>query len=396
MRQLVQNDGAVVLRRRARSALSLFVAVMLSTVVLIHGRVALGEPQAGRDAYARALELEAAGNDAAAITMLWEAAGLAPRDADIQNHLGEALERLGALDAAADAYQHAISVRPGFRKATNNLVLVLVKAGRGPEAIDRARALVASAPNDPDAQFTLGLALSEQDVTEAIATFRRVVSMAPRHALARYNLALALRRVDRLPEALAELDRAIAIEARPQPYYQLGVIYLHQGELTRAARALREAIHLDARYADAYSALGAVHTAQGDWASAASALREAIRLRPDLWTARYALANVLQRSGDEQAAAKERADGDRLRQEASALQEGNALTAVGIARLTAGDLLPALDVFRRATAACPSCATAHNQLGRTLQRLGEKEAAKSAFARARQLNPALIPPPDFP
>jgi tetratricopeptide (TPR) repeat protein len=371
------------------------VLVAVSTMLMAYGGEAFTEPQAGRASYARALELEAAGNDAAAITLLWEAAGLAPRDAEIQNHLGEALERMGALDAAADAYQHAVIAQPGFRKATNNLVLVLVKAGRGPEAVEHARQLVASAPNDPEAQFTLGLAQSEQDVTESMATFQRVLSMAPRHVLARYNLALALRRVDRLRDAIAELDRAIAIEPRPQAYYQLGVIYLHEGELPRAAQALREAIRLDQRYADAYSALGAVLTAQGDWTGAAAALRQAIARRPDLWTARYALANVLQRTGDEAGAARERADGDRRRQEAAAFQEGNALTAVGIARLEAGEVLAALDVFRRATTACPACAPAHYQLGRTFQRLGQRDAARSAFARARQLNPALVPPPDY-
>jgi tetratricopeptide (TPR) repeat protein len=395
---LVQNDDAMV--RCFVVSASLLSALSAPSASELPARSASAlsarsASQSGRQAYARALELEAAGNDGAAITLLWEAAGLSPRDAEIQNHLGEALERLGALDAAADAYQQAIAARPGFRKATNNLVLVLAKAGRGPDAIQRARALVASAPGDPDALFTLGLALSEQDVTEAITTFQRVLSVAPRHALARYNLALALRRVDRLPEAIAELDRAIAIEARSQPYYQLGVIYLHQGDLTRAANALRDAIRLDDRYADAYSALGAVLTAQSDWAGAASALRQAIVLRPDLFTARYALANVLLRTGDAAGAARARADGDRLRLEAAALQEGGALTAVGIAKLDAGELLPALDMFRRATAACPSCAPAHYQLGRTLQRLGEKEAARTAFARARQLNPALVPPPDY-
>ena len=39
--------------------------------------------------YARAVELEAQGNHAAALSLLWEAAGLAPKDADIQNRLGE-------------------------------------------------------------------------------------------------------------------------------------------------------------------------------------------------------------------------------------------------------------------------------------------------------------------
>jgi tetratricopeptide (TPR) repeat protein len=163
----------------------------------------------------RAVELEAQGNHIAALPLLWKAAELAPTDADVQNRLGEALERIGALDAAVEAYRRAVSDRPAFRKASNNLILALVKAGKGSEAFERARALVAAAPDDPDRVFTLGLAQSEQDVSEAIKTFRRVLELAPRHALARYNLALVLKRADRLPEALDELGRALAIEPRP-------------------------------------------------------------------------------------------------------------------------------------------------------------------------------------
>ena len=230
-----------------------------------------------------------------ALALLWEAAGLAPRDADVQNRLGEALERMGALDAAVDAYR-----RGGGRasrtsgRPSNNLILALVKAGKGPEAVERARALVAAAPDDPDRRFTLGLAQSEQNVNDAVASFRRVLELAPRHALARYNLALVLRRADRLPEALDELHRTLAIEPRPEAHYTLGVIYWHQGELDRAADALRAAIAAEPRYADAHDTLGAVLRARRDWAGAAASLRRAIALRPDLAGAHYTLGQVLQ------------------------------------------------------------------------------------------------------
>jgi len=120
-----------------------------------------------KSAYARAVDLEAEGNDPAALSLLWQAAGLAPRDADVQNRLGEALQRLGALDAAVDAFQRALAARPDSQKAANNLILTLVQAGRGPEALKQARAFIAASPGDPDRYFTLGLAQSEQDLIVA-------------------------------------------------------------------------------------------------------------------------------------------------------------------------------------------------------------------------------------
>ena len=351
------------------------------------------EPSNARDAYARAIELESRGNQSGALALLWYAAGLAPRDADVQNRLGEALERIGALDAAIDAFRRAIAERPAFRKADNNLILTLVKAGRGPEAIARARALVSAAPDDPDRIFTLGLAESEQDFAAAITTFRRVLQLEPKHTLARYNLALVLKRADRLPEAIEALQRALEIEPRPEALYTLGVIYWQQGDTARAARALRDAVGVDPRYADAHYTLGAVLAARNDWRAAADALRRAIALRPDLPGAHYSLARVLQQSGDATGGASEFDEAERLRKRAQAEREAGVWTAVGSRTLERGDLTGALDQFRRATAVFEEYAPAHFHMGLVLQQLGQTEPAKAAFDRAAQLNPGLVRPP---
>jgi Flp pilus assembly protein TadD len=60
-----------------------------------------------------------------------------------------------------------------------------------------------------------------------------------------------------------------------------------------------------------------------------------------------------------------------------------------------GDLLGALDCLRRATTVFEGYAPAHYQMGRVLSQLGEREAARVAFARAHALNPSLVPPKDL-
>lgn len=328
------------------------------------------------------------------LSRLWEAAARAPQDADVQNRLGEALERIGALDAALDAYRSALSARPDFRKASNNLILALVKAGKGKEAVQRARALADAAPGDPDRHFTLGLAQSEQNVSDAIVSFRRVLAIAPRHTLARYNLALVLTRADRLPEAIDELERALAIEPRAEVHYTLGVNYWHQGDAERAARELRAAVAARPDYADAHYTLGAVLKSVRDWKGAAASLRRAIALRPDLPAAHYTLGQVLQVSGDARGARDHLAEAERLRLRAQAEQEAGVWTSVGIKQLEAGEPTAAVESFRRAIGVFEPYAPAHYQLGRALQRLNRAEEARAAFARARQLNPSLIPPPE--
>jgi tetratricopeptide (TPR) repeat protein len=369
-------------------------AILFATLLTAQASVDAGQEATarGRQAYERAIELEDQGNYAAALSLLWEASGLAPRDAEVQNRLGEALERVGALDAAVDAYRRAIAERPAFRKASSNLILALVKTGKGPEAVERARALVAESPGDPDRYFTLGLAQSEQDVDAAIQAFRKALELAPRNTLARYNLALVLRRADRLAEALAELERALAIEPRPEPHYTMGIIYWHQGDLDRAAAALRAAVAAEPKYADAHDALGSVLKALRDWSGAAASLRRAIALRPDSPAPHYTLGLVLQLSGDEPGAQTELAEAERLRRTAELEREALVWTSVGIQKTGSGDLAGALDCFRRATSVYEPYAPAHYQMGLVLDRLGQHDASRSAFERARQLNPSLVSP----
>jgi tetratricopeptide (TPR) repeat protein len=285
----------------------------------------------------------------------------------------------------------AVQEKPDFRKASNNLILALVKVGRGEEAVERARALVAAEPKDPDRYFTLGLAQSEQNINDAIASFRRALELAPKHTLARYNIALALNRSDQLSASVDELKQALAIDPQPQIHYTLGVIYWHQGDFDRAVTELKAAIAQQTNYPDAHYALGSVLKARKDWKGAADALRRAIALRSDSPT-HYTLAQVLQQSGDETGAKAEFAESERLRQRAEADQRASVWTTVGTQKLDAGDFTAALDLFRRATTASDRYAPAFYQMGRALQGLGRDREAREAFSRAATLNPGLVPP----
>jgi tetratricopeptide (TPR) repeat protein len=370
------------------------IAVVLLAVLTTHAFLGAGqdEHQRARHLYARAVELEAHSNWPAALSLLWEAAGLAPRDAEVQSRLGEALERIGALDAAIAAYRLSLAERPDSRKTSTSLILALVKAGQGGEAVERARAMSAAAPRDPERLFTLGLAQSDVNVDDAIGTFRRVLDLAPGHVLARYNLALVLKRTDRLEDALGELDRALAIEPRPEVHYTRGIIYWHRGDLDRAASALRDAIAMQPRYVEAHSALGSVLNAKRDRAGAAAALRRAITLAPEMPATHYTLAQVLRTAGDERGAGNALAEAERLRSRRESEQEATMWTSAGTEKFNRGDLTGALALFQRATTASDHYAPAFYQMGRALQGLGQPDAARRAFAKASELNPSLVPP----
>jgi superkiller protein 3 len=132
--------------------------------------------------------------------------------------------------------------------------------------------------------------------------------------------------------------------------------------------------------------------ARKDWKGAVAALRRAISLKPGMAAYHYSLAQVLDAAGDATGAQAELAEADRLRRQAELVQEAGVWAAVGSQKLQQGDLLAALDCYRRATARDDSYAPAHYQMGVVLQRLGEPDAARAAFTRAHQLNPSLVPP----
>jgi len=249
---------------------------------------------------------------------------------------------------------------------------------------------VASA--DADRWFTLGLAQADVDVDAAIGSFQHAIALDPRHGLARYNLGLVLYHADRVPAALGALQAALAIEPRPEVHYTLGIIYWHEGELDRAVEALTAATAANPEYADAFLALGTVLSARGNVKGSISALERAIRLRPDLPAPHIVLARTLTAAGDEGGARRESAEADRLRSLADNAQKAAALTAAGVQRLDAGDDVNAADCFRRAIQTFEAFAPAHYQLGRALDRLGQRDAARAEYTRAQQLNPALVPP----
>ena len=121
-------------------------------------------------------------------------------------------------------------------------------------------------------------------------------------------------------------------------------------------------------------------------------MRRAITLAPDLPAPHIVLAQTLTLAGDEAGARQESLEADRLRTRSQQAQEASTWSAVGAQKLDAGDAAAAADYFRRATQAFDGFAPAHYQLGRALERLGQHDAARAAFARAQQLNPALVPP----
>ena len=347
-----------------------------------------------RDAYTRALALERQGNRL----------GRARRSSGMPRALRPTIpisrthsERRSTASAHSTPRLTRSAVRspnaPGFRKAANNLILTLVKAGQGEEAVARAKALVAEAPqrcgpllHPGPCRVGTGCRCRDRDVPPRARTSN------PRHTLARYNLALVLKRADRLPEAVDTLDARGGNRAAPRgvlhPWRDLLATGGHRRRCARTARGGRGGSAATARPITRWVP---------SWPSgrsgraAADALRRAISVAARTGRrARHARAgaSAVRRHGSRDARNLPK------RNACVAAPRSSRKPACG-RRSGAGRRKRQPHRARSISSAGPppsskEYAPAHYQIGLVLERLGQKDAARAAFARAAQLNPGLV------
>ncbi len=131
-------------------------------------------------------------------------------------------------------------------------------------------------------------------IADAIALLREVAGAEPDEAAVRRELAAALAEAGDSDAAIAEYQRALAIDdASPEAHNDVGLLYLRRGDHERAAAAFERATRLDPESAAAWHNLGLLHVARGERAAAERAYRTALEHDPRLIEAWGNLAALL-------------------------------------------------------------------------------------------------------
>lgn len=201
----------------------------------------------------------------------------APKFADLRYNRGLALAGLGRNDDALQAYLQALTLKPAYADARLNLGLLLHAMERKDDAIGAFRAMTQVAPNDARGFYNLGACLEKSlpkapeaarpaIAEEARAAFTRALALDPDNpdahfafanlhsflgeyplAIPRLKVALSFKptwhdawnnlgsqyeALGRRDEALAALDRAVALAPDdPAPIVNRGMTYLVMGRL---------------------------------------------------------------------------------------------------------------------------------------------------------------------
>ena len=165
-----------------------------------------------------------------AIAAYNKALSIKPDYADAYNNMGNALKDQGKLDEAIAAYNKALSIKPDYAEAYNNMGVTLQEQGKLDEAIAAYNKALSIKPDYAEAYNNMGNALQDQGkLDEAIAAYNKALSIKPDYAEAYYNMGNALKDQGKLDEAIAAYNKALLIkpdyaDARAQCLHQLAHI----------------------------------------------------------------------------------------------------------------------------------------------------------------------------
>jgi tetratricopeptide (TPR) repeat protein len=226
---------------------------------------------------------------------------------------GRAAEAEPLAQRAADAWLAAPrSPRAGatpLGAADAFVLLAVIQAVRGDEdaALKSARRAASLAPENFDAQFTLGRALyGAGDDADAARAFRAAVALRPEDARARFFLATALERAGDADGALAAYRELAA--RRPQAaegHLGAGVLLVKRGgdSAEEGLRELERALEINPDLYEARVTLGRALVARGRAAEAVAHLTRAAALAPDNPEPQYQLSLAYRRLGRKEEAA---------------------------------------------------------------------------------------------
>jgi len=178
---------------------------------------------------------------------------------------------------------------PRLASVDEQLGAALSKQQRGLVADAEAayRAALTETPGDADVLHLLASNLMLQGRNaEAVALLERVIALQPQCVEAYYNLAGALNALGQYPQAVLRLERVLAL--RPdfaEAWNNLGNTLKAAGRLDEAERSYRRALELRPAFAEAVYNLGNLLHLGGRVAEAIECYRSAFTLQPSFVTA---------------------------------------------------------------------------------------------------------------
>ena len=253
----------------------------------------------------RAQALIEAGQPAQASSELKALPGV-EQSAAAQLLLGDAEEKLGSYQLAAQHYARAVELDPSEPNVWA-LGVEFLRHWTFDPAIREFEAAAVKFPSSTRIKLGLGAAyFGGAKYSESIPVFADLLATDPNNALYAELLGMACTAVAESNKercsALVEYAQAHPGDAKISTYAASMLITDSSGSdrTELAHKLLTSALAVDPGSADAHYQMGLLMQNQGDWAGSVPSLEKAIALKPDLATAHYRLALAYWRTGRKQ------------------------------------------------------------------------------------------------
>jgi len=158
-------------------------------------------------------------------------------------------------------------------------------------------------PKDSEGWYYLGRAkYNENRFAEAVSAFDQCLKLDAHNAKAEDNLGLSYAGLGRNEDAIAAYQIAIAWESQtlnrdPEPFIDLGNLYLDLNQPEKAISALLRSIQISSQISRAHEQLGRAYLLVSQLRKAQSELEEAIMLSPQTARLHYILGQIYRKEG---------------------------------------------------------------------------------------------------
>ena len=173
----------------------------------------------------------------------------APHHPDALHLLGVLLTQRGEYEGAATHIQAALDVDRDSTLFQASLAQAYFRSGKLTEAIETLERVVAQQPDSVQAFSDLGAAYQESGVLDrAIDAYRRSIELSPDVAVVHFNLGTALKQLGSTADAIACVEKAVAMDASGANYSAtLAGYYLEADEPETALAMCRQCLSVAPR-----------------------------------------------------------------------------------------------------------------------------------------------------
>jgi len=220
------------------------------------------------------------------------------------HHLGLYHNQAGKPELAIQAFERALSLRPGYVLPLCGLAQAFQTQEKVQKAIDTYRTALQLQPDLAAAHYNLGLLLLKQgDSTGAAAALENAVARAPGSSHTWYVLSQVHRLAGNLDAAYRAIRRALAGDASQRRYWAeycaIGAFYHTQGLADQALTIYQEVACARPDYVSVHYNLGLLHFSRGRFVEAVVAFQRVVQLSPDDAQARLALKQATRKMAEQ-------------------------------------------------------------------------------------------------